>query len=260
VLYVLGALMGCAIEDPSVPRIDDPVDDAAELAVELVPIPPFAPATVGAAAGRAAAVRVRVSGVELGVPASIGAHSTRACLRYQIDGRRPIVASAETAIAFFDMSPGQHTIVVSLAGGDGTRLGPRRMVTVRPEAVQAGAPIEASEPALVPRPASLRVSLVDAEAQARQGAVTIAVELEGVALVDPLEAGFEPQPGRGHLEYRIDGGVAVATTATTLSFHDLPPGTHRVSIRAARSDRSALGSARELLVSIPSAANDAVID
>jgi hypothetical protein len=100
--------------------------------------------------------------------------------------------------------------------------------------------------------ATLKASLVDAEAKARQQAATVKVDVTGVKLTDPALAKEKPMKGQGHLHYQVDDGPIVATTAPKLSFHGLKPGSHRITVALAANDHSPLGPQQVLEVTIPS--------
>jgi hypothetical protein len=90
-----------------------------------------------------------------------------------------------------------------------------------------------------PTSPSLSASLVDRDAKARKGWATVEVEVAGIELVDSPTG--ELRDGEGHLHYRVDDGLVIATTAQKLSFHALPLGDHRIEIRLVGNDHRDLG-------------------
>jgi hypothetical protein len=80
---------------------------------------------------QAATVQVNVAGVEMTDPAAVKEEpkAGQGHLHYQVD-KGPVVATTATKLSFHDLSPGQHTIVVMLAGNDHSPLGPQATLTV----------------------------------------------------------------------------------------------------------------------------------
>lgn len=97
-------------------------------------------------------------------------------------------------------------------------------------------------------PPSLSASLVDRDAKAKKGWATVQVAVTGIELVDSPTG--EVRAGEGHLHYRVDDGVVVATTATKLSFHALPLGKRRIEIRLVGNDHRDLGPVSTLDVTV----------
>lgn len=95
---------------------------------------------------------------------------------------------------------------------------------------------------------SLTATLVDPDMQAKMKAAVVQVTVTNVQLV---EAGGPPVEGQGHLHYRVDEGPIVATTATKLGFHELKPGTHKITVMLAANDHSPVGPKEVLTVQIP---------
>lgn len=56
----------------------------------------------------------------------------------------------------------------------------------------------------------------------------------------------------GHVHYRLDAGPVIATPATRLSFHELTPGEHTVTVMLAAPDHTPLGPQETLTFVIPS--------
>jgi hypothetical protein len=100
-------------------------------------------------------------------------------------------------------------------------------------------------------PALMATLLRSERASDRSAGVKVTVA--GIGLVDPAVAGEEYRFGQGHLHYRLDDGPVIATTATKISFHDLEPGRHTVTVMLAGNDDRPLGPKRVLRVYIPGA-------
>jgi len=79
----------------------------------------------------AATVKVQTKGVELVDPASVHEQSKpgQGHLHYQLDGGA-VVATPATKLSFHELKPGNHEIVVTLAGNDHKPLGAEDRVTV----------------------------------------------------------------------------------------------------------------------------------
>lgn len=98
---------------------------------------------------------------------------------------------------------------------------------------------------------NLTADLVDASAQAKKKTAVVEVKTTGVRLVDPRTTGGTPKAGEAHLHYRVDKGPVIATTATSLGFHELTPGTHTITVTLAANDHSPRGKPVALTVDIP---------
>lgn len=93
--------------------------------------------------------------------------------------------------------------------------------------------------------------LVDAESKAQKRSAVVQAKANGITIVDPAAAKERAVPGQGHFHYRVDDGPIVATTSTKLSFHDLKPGRHTITVELAGNDHEPLAKAAELAVSVP---------
>ncbi|NNN06541.1 MAG: hypothetical protein HKL90_11625 [Elusimicrobia bacterium] len=123
-------------------------------------------------------------------------------------------------------------------------------VTVRARAQAPAA--DASAPAFGPAHGlSMTAVLVDAEKKAEHQSATVAVRVHGLKLVDPDSVHGKPKQGQGHLHYRLDDGVVVATTATKLSFHGLSRGPHVIAVILAGNDHQPLGPSVTLNLIVP---------
>jgi hypothetical protein len=74
-----------------------------------------------------AAVEVKVSGLEIVDPgkANEKAAEGQGHIHYQLDDG-PMIATTATKLSFHGLKPGQHTIMVMLAGNDHSPLGPQK--------------------------------------------------------------------------------------------------------------------------------------
>lgn len=106
-------------------------------------------------------------------------------------------------------------------------------------------------PPPVPGAVMLVVKLVNPEQQAAKRAATVQVDVTGVELVDPATAGDKPMAGQAHLHYQVDAGLVIATPVPKLSFHELKPGDHVITVTLVANDHMALGSAQQVRVSVP---------
>jgi len=130
------------------------------------------------------------------------------------------------------------------AGTDTTTTGTDRTGTYRADQSRAGSGGSGT----------LSAMLVDRENKARKGEATVQVTTSGIKIVDPASAHEQPKSGQGHFHYRLDNGPVIATTATKLSFHELTPGQHTITVMLAGNDHSPLGPQEMLNITVPSGA------
>ena len=97
----------------------------------------------------------------------------------------------------------------------------------------------------------LTAVLVDPEAKAQKKEATVKVTVTGATMTDPAIAKEKPKTGQAHLHYRVDSGPIIATTSTKLSFHELTPGEHKITVVLSANDHSPLGPQETLTVRIP---------
>jgi len=102
----------------------------------------------------------------------------------------------------------------------------------------------------VPAPA-LSATLIDRDQKAKAREATIQVQVSGVEMVDPASVHEKPQQGQAHLHYQLDSGPVIATTATKLSFHELPPGKHQIKVMLAGNNHTPIGPKETLQVTVP---------
>ena len=101
--------------------------------------------------------------------------------------------------------------------------------------------------------ATMTAKLVDAEKKAAQRAATVEITTTGVELTDPAMSNEKPVVGQGHLHYQVDKGPVIATPAAKLSFHELAPGPHTITVVLAGNDHKPLGPQQVLNVTVPKA-------
>lgn len=97
----------------------------------------------------------------------------------------------------------------------------------------------------------LAAELVDPDRKALKKSATITVHVSGIKMIDSAAAKEKPVKGQGHLHYKIDNGLIIATTATKLSFHELSSGAHSFTVNLAGNDHSPLGPSQTLNVTVP---------
>lgn len=152
-----------------------------------------------------------------------------------------MVAVAILSVLLFSASPG-----VTANDRPGMKGTPE---TTRPEMQgqhgTTGAPVPPGHPP------ALKATLVKAEEKAKEHAATVQVTVTGVELIDPAAVNEQPKEGQGHLHYRVNGGLIIATTATKLSFHNLEPGEHRILVQLVEHNHKPMGPQELLTVQIP---------
>jgi hypothetical protein len=99
----------------------------------------------------------------------------------------------------------------------------------------------------------MTAKLIDPEKKAAGRAATVEVTVSGVELVDPAMSMEKAAPGQGHLHYQVDKGPVIATPSPKLSFHELTPGPHTITVVLAGNDHKPLGPQQTLSVTIPKA-------
>jgi hypothetical protein len=222
-------------------------------------------------------VHVQVEGVELIDPALAGEKPVagQGHLHYRVD-RQPMVATPATVISFHELGPGPHTITVMLAANDHTPLGPEQTLRVngsasapaRPEATAPGtnptqSGMAAGDPMTKPSATDasmpkLNARLLSKEEKAKGRAATVEVDLAGVELKTPPVPGATATWSMGtHLHYRVDNGAVIAAAEKKMSFHELDPGPHTITVALANADHTQLGPQTTLEVTIPVPAGSA---
>jgi len=107
-----------------------------------------------------------------------------------------------------------------------------------------GAAAPAGQPALT-------AELIDMEKKAAKRGATVKVEAVNVNIVDPAASGERPRPGEAHFHYQVDTNPVVATTANKLSFHELSPGPHLITVTLAGNDHRPVAQPVVLSVRVP---------
>ena len=81
---------------------------------------------------KAATVEVKVTGVEIIDPAKVNEqpHAGQGHFHYQLDGG-PIIATTAPKLSFHELTPGDHKLVVTLAGNDHKPLGPQQTLDIK---------------------------------------------------------------------------------------------------------------------------------
>jgi len=98
---------------------------------------------------------------------------------------------------------------------------------------------------------SMNAKLVDPGGKGLKRLAVVELNLTGLRIVDPATAKEKAKKGQGHVHFQIDGGPVIDTTATTLSFRELPDGKHTITVTLAGNDHNPLGPAQSLAVTIP---------
>lgn len=93
--------------------------------------------------------------------------------------------------------------------------------------------------------------LVDKTKNAANRMATVDVRVRGIRLVDPSFASQAPGSIQGHLLFQLDGGPIIATPTPRLSFRELAPGEHTISVNLADDDHMPIGLPVLLTVSVP---------
>jgi hypothetical protein len=93
--------------------------------------------------------------------------------------------------------------------------------------------------------------LVDEIKNAAKSSATVEVTVKGIRLVDPALASLAPGAIEGHLHYQLDGGPIIATPTPKLSFHELSPGEHKISVNLADDNHMPIGMPVVLTVRVP---------
>jgi hypothetical protein len=116
----------------------------------------------------------------------------------------------------------------------------------------AGRTLDAQAPGSATK-STMTAKLVDPEKKAATGGATVEVTTSGVELTDPAVANEKPVAGQGHLHYQVDKGPVIATPTAKLSFHDLAPGSHTITVTLVSNDHKPIGPHQTLTVNVPKA-------
>jgi len=107
-----------------------------------------------------------------------------------------------------------------------------------------------STPASDAKP-TLTAKLVDQDKKAAEQTAVVEVTVTGVQLVDPAMSKEQPAPGQAHLHYQLDKGPVIATPTAKLSWHELTPGPHSITVVLSGNDHKPLGPQAQLSVTVP---------
>lgn len=97
----------------------------------------------------------------------------------------------------------------------------------------------------------LIAKLIDEQKNAKQRRAVVAVQTDGVRMVDPAEAHDQPKIDEAHLQYKLDHGPVQNSTSKTRTFDNLSPGDHEIFVALATSDNHPVGKGKKLHVHIP---------
>lgn len=97
----------------------------------------------------------------------------------------------------------------------------------------------------------LIAELVDKEENAKSHRAVVKVQTDGVIIVDPASAHFQPKLDEAHIRYQLDGGQAHDSTSKRWTFDNLSSGEHHIKVTLASSDNQQMGKGKILKVHIP---------
>jgi hypothetical protein len=98
---------------------------------------------------------------------------------------------------------------------------------------------------------SLIVKLLNQKANAQHHRVVVEVQTDGLKMVDPAAANYEPRSDEAHIQYRLDNGPIQNTTSKTWTFNHLSPGEHLIRVAVATSDNHQLGGEKAVKMRVP---------
>jgi hypothetical protein len=97
----------------------------------------------------------------------------------------------------------------------------------------------------------LMAALIDKNENAKKHRAVVKVETDGVQMVDPAAAHYEPKLDEAHIQYQLDSGHVYDSTSKIWEFEKLPSGEHRIKVTLTSSDNQQMGKAKLLKVHIP---------
>lgn len=97
----------------------------------------------------------------------------------------------------------------------------------------------------------LIAKLIDRDRNARKHRAVVAVETDGVRIVDPRTANHEPKRDEAHIQYRLDNNAAQDSTFETWTFNHLSSGQHRIRVALVSSDYHRMGEEKVLTIRVP---------
>ena len=207
-----------------------------------------------------ARMRIDVQGIQLIDPAITNGirRPGHGHLLYRVD-RQPIVATAATDLAFRNLDPGPHEIDIMLVTSDFMPLGPQQQIRVigvdaasprtesrNPKAASSAVPKEL-------RNTRLKARLVSMDERAAMHEALVEIDVTGLPAAGTARMTKAPL-----ILYRVDDGPVIATSERRMSFHQLDPGEHTITVALETADHIALGPKQTLHLRVPeygSAAN-----
>ena len=97
----------------------------------------------------------------------------------------------------------------------------------------------------------LIAEFVDKDLNAKKHKAEIKVKTDGVQIVNPASAHYEPRLDEAHIRYQLDDGHIYDSTSKTWTFENLPSGEHHIKVTLASSDNQQRGKGKLLKVDIP---------
>lgn len=98
---------------------------------------------------------------------------------------------------------------------------------------------------------AMTARLVDKNKNAAKHAISVEVTVQGIRLVDPSLTSQARDPIQGHLHYQLDEGAIIATPIPKMSFHELSPGEHKISVNLTDGNHVPIGMPVVLTVTVP---------
>ncbi len=207
----------------------------------------------GAISTRDARMRVDIAGIQIVDPAINHGIRTfgQGHFLYRID-EQLMIGTTATDLSFRNLGAGPHMIDVMLVASDFTLLGPQQRIHVtgvdaatprtesrNPKATASGVPKEL-------RNARAKARLVSMDENAQMRAALVEVDVTGLPAAGTARMTTAPV-----VLLRMDDGPVIATSERKLSFHELDPGQHTITVALETADHIALGPQQTLNVRIP---------
>jgi hypothetical protein len=201
---------------------------------------------------RDARMRVDVDGIQIVDPAINHGIRTfgQGHFLYRIDGQ-PMIGTTATDLSFRNLGAGPHTIDVMLVASDFALLGPQQRIHVT--GVDAATPrTESRNPKAAPGvPKELRKARVNARLVAMEESAPMREAFVEVDVIGLPAAGTARMTKAPVILYHIDDGPVIATSERKLSFHELDPGQHTITVALETADHIALGPKQTLSLRVP---------
>jgi uncharacterized protein DUF6130 len=220
-----------------------------------------------------AMVQATTTGIDIVDPATRNeqAKEGEGHLHYRVDDG-PIVATTAEQLSFVGLPPGEHRITVELAGNDHKPIGDPQSLTTNitgkadvganspnaPESEKSTAYGEKGTETWTNRATggatpTLVATLVDPAKKSREKAAVVMVKAMGVELADAKSVNAKPLiDQKDRVKYQVDDLPSVITPLSKLSFHELTPGRHTITVQLVDRDQKLIGQAQRLDVEIPS--------